>query len=513
MIKADKSRAVSSFIKSVFPSELFANRMWIWPLAMLLSFLWFDVVWCMATTFTSFSMAETYINSVLISLILALPAMVWHKRRLQWVILVVICIWLECNLLYSRTYFSTIPLESYLLASNLSDFTSSVTDSLRWSDLGFVVIISAALVWGFPRRRDVVLSGRNKLIYCGYILFLGLVSSCMLVCRGGFKQAWERLENGNYHSCRIPMFTVAGSMIHDYMASGNQMSESDKVIVDDWLNLHTELVEPADSTMLGGEYDSMVLILCESLESWPIGLTLEGKEITPNLNHLVSDSSTLYSPNVLSQVGPGRSIDAQLIINVGMLPMERGVYSMQVPFNTYLHVEKFVAKRGDGIMHRGHFCRIYSVFFNNGLAGQIADGDDVVGLIHAIFFNSEHRWVDITAGAVEVGGMYMDHERLSGHLLCVDSGGICEPVVGVDHIEVKGASDHAGANRIVVDLFEKIVGVAAGEFETSEIVGAHVVEVGINMVSEPEVEVGIHIFAYAVFDVFAVYISPGDRYL
>lgn len=334
MIKADKSRAVSRFIKSVFPSDLFANRMWIWPLAMLLSFLWFDVVWCMATTFTSFSMAETYINSVLMSLILSLPAMVWRKRWLQWVILVVICIWLECNLLYSRTYFSTIPLESYLLASNLSDFTSSVTDSLRWVDLGFAAIVTIALVYGFPHRRDVTLSFRNKLIYCSYILFLGLVSSCMLVCRGGFKQAWERLENGNYHSCRIPMFTVVGSMVHDYMSSGKQMSESDKEMVDNWLNFHSSLAA-TDSTMSGGVYDSMVLILCESLESWPIGLTVEGKEITPNLNSLVNNPSTLYSSKVLSQVGPGRSIDAQLIINAGMLPMERGVYSMQVPFNTY----------------------------------------------------------------------------------------------------------------------------------------------------------------------------------
>ncbi|GAE14790.1 lipoteichoic acid synthase LtaS Type IVb [Bacteroides pyogenes JCM 6292] len=39
--------------------------------------------------------------------------------------------------MYFRTYFTSIPWDSYFLAGNLADFSDSVLSSLRWSDLLF----------------------------------------------------------------------------------------------------------------------------------------------------------------------------------------------------------------------------------------------------------------------------------------------------------------------------------------------------------------------------------------
>lgn len=41
---------------------------------------------------------------------------------------------LIANLMYFRTYYTAIPLNSYGLSGNLADFTGSVIDSLRWYD-------------------------------------------------------------------------------------------------------------------------------------------------------------------------------------------------------------------------------------------------------------------------------------------------------------------------------------------------------------------------------------------
>lgn len=41
---------------------------------------------------------------------------------------------------------------------------------------------------------------------------------------------------------------------------------------------------------------TLVVIFCESLESWVINRKVEGKEITPNLNAAIADSHTLYAP-------------------------------------------------------------------------------------------------------------------------------------------------------------------------------------------------------------------------
>lgn len=35
----------------------------------------FDIIWCLQTTFTSFSLPEVYVNSILVALILLLPLM------------------------------------------------------------------------------------------------------------------------------------------------------------------------------------------------------------------------------------------------------------------------------------------------------------------------------------------------------------------------------------------------------------------------------------------------------
>lgn len=63
-----------------------------------------------------------------------------------------------------------------------------------------------------------------------------------------------------------------------------------------------------------------MIIVCESLESWPVEARIAGKEITPYINSLLADSATLYVPRLLTQVDAGRSIDFQLMLNTGLLP-------------------------------------------------------------------------------------------------------------------------------------------------------------------------------------------------
>ena len=49
-----------------------------------------------------------------------------------------------------------------------------------------------------------------------------------------------------------------------------------------------------------------IVILAESLESWVLEKEVEGQEITPYMNKLLKDSTTLYAPHVLTQVKGGR---------------------------------------------------------------------------------------------------------------------------------------------------------------------------------------------------------------
>ena len=83
----------------------------------------------------------------------------------------------------------------------------------------------------------------------------------------------------------------------------------------------------------------------------------------------------------------------------------------------------------------------------------------------------------------------------------------------MDNVEIQSPGYNAGSNGVVVDFFKKIVGIFAGKFYASQIIGAHIVEIGIYMVSEAEIQVGIHNLAYAGFYIVAVYVAPSNRNL
>lgn len=59
---------------------------------------------------------------------------------------------------------------------------------------------------------------------------------------------------------------------------------------------------------------NLILILVESMQSWPINMTVKGTEVTPYINQLVKLSGSQYFSKVIPQVKDGRSSDAQLLI-------------------------------------------------------------------------------------------------------------------------------------------------------------------------------------------------------
>src|SRR3712207_4796265 len=99
-------------------SKLFPRTLWqkptVWYAGVLLfKFLFFDFIWCLSTTFTPFSIPELYVNSILAALVLLFPFVITRNHKLQLVVNLLIDALLVCNLMYSRTYNSAIPLESY----------------------------------------------------------------------------------------------------------------------------------------------------------------------------------------------------------------------------------------------------------------------------------------------------------------------------------------------------------------------------------------------------------------
>ena len=302
--------------------------------------IWFDVSWCAASTFRSFSMAETYLSATLVALVLLLPLVVWRMERTTWVMAVLMDALLVCNLMYFRTYYTAIPPDSYLLVGNLKDFTDSVWGSLKATDALFPIstLVAALLRW---RRRGQTSRLRHSTLMRRYAAATALTAAALLMltwAKGGFRAAYESMQGSYTHTCVTPMYTVFGTFYYDCIRDAETFTPEVERQIEQWMaaDRSDRMMANADTLMP----DSVVrrhgiIILAESLESWVLERTVEGQELTPRLNALLKDSLTIYAPHILSQVKGGRSIDAQLMINTGLLPIENGAYSLKYPHTTY----------------------------------------------------------------------------------------------------------------------------------------------------------------------------------
>lgn len=309
---------------------------------------WFDVDWCMSTTFRAMSDWLMWVDTLLAALVLALP---YALTRRRWVLLTTLILAAgvcEANLMYCRTYLTAIPPESYLLASNLGDFTASVVDSLRWADLGFVVILALTAVLMPRRDRGEARPTGGLRAWLAATTAAAAVATVGIAARGGFYKAYDSLVQQCYYStCGVPTYTIAGHIVYSVIDASCAAEGDMRPAIDAWIARHDSMVARPSLPAGVKPRRNLVLIVLESFESWPVGARVNGREITPYINSLVADSTTFYAPNILTQVASGRSIDCQLLVNAGLLPMNGSVYSMKYPSSTYPTVNKALrADRG-----------------------------------------------------------------------------------------------------------------------------------------------------------------------
>lgn len=420
--------------------EMSRNRLiQLFCLLFFLKFLLFDLLWCLDTTFSSFSYPIAYLSKSILALLLTLPLVLRAPRWVEAVVALATDLFLVANLLYFRTYYTAIPLESYALAGNLRDFTASVTESLRWPDLLFPLSTAAALL-AARRMPQPRLPRRGLVRYANALLLSSLLTAALLVGKGGFRRSYEAMlvhrqlsatttyslfgtllyealrerveftpelagEVERWLAAGRPaadaeeaaeglsagggsaigeLTTVRGHSMADALLTGSDGEEADAprtgALADAPHAAHPgtglkphSAAQPGTDSSIGPDAHSpapaatrpsahpatrpktlpddrrrVVVIFVESLESWVLERSVEGQELTPCLNRLLHEERTLYAPQVVTQVKGGRSIDAQLLVTAGLLPLENGCWSARCPHTAYPSLVKAFRQRHPG---------------------------------------------------------------------------------------------------------------------------------------------------------------------
>lgn len=315
----------------------------IFAVGIFLTFVAFDVIWCMDTTFASFSFFETYATKIIATLALVGVYVLTRSRWAQIVVMALLDVLLVANLMYFRTYYSAIPASSYLEAGNLADFKASVTDSLRWADIVLLLISisTAVMAFRYKTTKRQPLTAVLKW-WAAPLAGFALLLTGVNLCKGGFHKSLRSVRQSAYLcSADAPIFSVFGCIWYDITDAAEPITPEKQAEIEQWLASQPKH-QPADSVT--EKRSNLLIVFAESLESWVLEKKVDGKEITPCLNRLLKEKSTLYAPNVLTQVKGGRSIDAQLMICSGLLPLMSGTYSSLYYDNTFYTLQK--AMRG-----------------------------------------------------------------------------------------------------------------------------------------------------------------------
>lgn len=306
-------------------------------------FLLFDLIWAIPTTFSAFQFPIGWLLKLTLATLLAAPLILVKRKWYMVAIGLMVDVWLTCNLMYFRNYYTVIPLQSYLLAGNLADFKASVYEALRWCDLLFPLTTAAMLwmVWRVDVYRIFSTWARKLRLWLktGLLFFVPLIASIIvIVCQGGYKKAYEKTLY-DYSMVIGSIYTIPGTWIYSIVAAPTELTPEIEAEIQDYLSQRPQATDSIPP-VLSHVPRNCIIILCESLESWPIGAVVDGHELTPNLNRLIQGENVLYAPHMLTQVRDARSIDAQLFIHTGLMPVSYGAYSYRFPHTQYFSLDK-----------------------------------------------------------------------------------------------------------------------------------------------------------------------------
>lgn len=211
--------------------------------------------------------------------------------------------------LYIR-YYSTIP-SYYDLQQTTQSTSVGHTIALLANPYDFLFFLDLAILIVLAKSREAP-KRDAPLKYSS----IGLAAVCLISTVYAFKQplidvSFFAKENGYIQSQVVQMYQRANEKAY---ASSTELTakELEELKGNEYVPVNSH------DTFGLAEGRHLFMIQVESLQNFTIGRSIDGQEITPNLNELIKESA--YFSNVFQQIGAGTTSDAEWIANTGLYP-------------------------------------------------------------------------------------------------------------------------------------------------------------------------------------------------
>lgn len=273
----------------------------------------------------------------------ALPSFFLRKKRYLFPYILLVNLYLLTNTWYFRNYGTLMPLSSYLMIENLNGLGPSILNSIRGGDFWIICpSVCYALFYSLTKRSAKVCADRIILI-AAIIFIAGMISPSYIFHKPTeYAHPFTLFKNEVLRAYKQLGFTNYWIYYIKFMKG---CSEEEKAYARNFMDKLYSKNCP-ETLLTEHPHKNLILILVESLQSWPIGLKVNNIEITPCLNKITKQDNTLFFAKVLPQVKGGRSSDAQLILNTGLLPINEGAAASLFGTNDFIALPKILKKYG-----------------------------------------------------------------------------------------------------------------------------------------------------------------------
>ncbi|WP_078593434.1 LTA synthase family protein [Evansella clarkii] len=255
---------------------------------------------------------------------------------------------LYANSVYFREFSDIITLPMLVMSANMGDLSTSIIQLIYWYDIFFFadLVVLGALVWKTPESLTlarVYFPHSKKVFGMSAVVVLMIIS----VFQPGNTSSETRTHSFNrdhlVQSMGLYNFYLYDAYVHTQTSTQTVFADRE-----DWADIEAHLEEhqlPGNPEYFGAAEDMNVIVVSlESVESFVIGETIDGEEITPFLNELIEDS--LYFENFYYQTGQGKTSDAEFMINNSLYPLGRGAVFHTNADNEYDALPEILADNG-----------------------------------------------------------------------------------------------------------------------------------------------------------------------
>lgn len=285
------------------------------------------------------------------SALIFLPFLYIKRRQFVWLTLLSLLV--STLMILGLTYFhffGSIPSVALLgIISQTDDVGSSVAKAFLPTDLFYLLDIPIGYLLAKKVKPQSYEQKEIKPLYKAHMVAPIIVISTLLLLHlidpnknlGFVKNTLmdNRIALENYGVLEMVFFDA----FRTYNINFQKLSESERERIKAWAasNMPQNKANPMTGV---SKNKNIIMIQVESLQSFPLGNTVEGQEVTPSLNQFMNQSH--YFDNHYFEIGGGNTSDTDFVANTSYYPLKEAAAFVKYGHDDFTSLPKELKEEG-----------------------------------------------------------------------------------------------------------------------------------------------------------------------